>query len=1610
MGRATSVATGSSLTSDGVLQRGLWEWMAQQGQMGSTHSLNASSQAAGEQLESSWRAAGEQLESSWNRAAGEQLESSWNRAAGGQLESRGAGKLEYELSREGRTFIALYDPMWYVPSFYEKTSYVWGLTHRAWNKLCHTLWGNTKLRVATFNANGLQTPGAWRQFLTELDQWVSVHRVSVVILQEHNWHPDTEGDRKAEAAERRATLTIGFAAEGGSGVHWGGVAILTYDDVTTVKSVAETSPDLVSVTVEHGEHVVPIVGVYAPAQPAQRVSFFQTLGPRIPDGAIVGGDWNCVADVTVDVQGPNALSYANVGGILLSATMGEKGLADLRREQLGARAEHTRVGSTCLTRLDRWYVPVDSDVLFNIQVKDDLRYSDHLPVILELDWAVGERGHERRTIREDLMYDPVVLSKVRSLIIEVYAGRGNREHKWAKWTNMVRDYLIKQTDAKRKRNAPKVRQLQMQLAIIRAQMRIHGPQEGDVQLRAKLHGELRALASPEVGEPTPDDHHRAAQKAEQCSAPFFKTHKDVAKQQWINQIKRAEQWEDGEEPTYEQEAVTEPKQIPHELAKYYTMLLGEKVIQQDNAREILDHMKHEAAEGKGVTPESKERLEQDITDDEIYDVMLTLPLGKQAGPDRIPNIVFKLLPKLLAPKLGSLLREAIEKGSLPMHMLQGDIGLLFKKGERDEVRNYRPITLLQGAYKIFTRVLTRRMMKVVHEFVDEGQKGFVPHTVLQDATYLLHLVEQYINDDCINRKGLMVFLDMEKAFDRVSYEFLLRGLEAVGFGPTFIRTIKLMYDTARPPKRRIYANGYYSDWFDIKSGVAQGCPISPLLFLIVAQALRVSIDREGVKGISIGDVITMISQFADDTTLVLQDTAQLKPAFKAINKWCAATGMRENLKKREGLALGSYRTQSKFAPGSRTKHKYVKSIKWAQEGEWVISLGVPIGNDLDHATWWRKKIEAVRIIANKWKNISRRGYFGRSLVTQAMYYGRYRFWLWSLAVPKSAVNAMQVDADRLLWAKDPILNDLPKRVRRCVAHRTAIGPRTRGGLNEMLWSDHVKAIQAQVIMRYLHPAKAAWKEILDVMLLRNKKGEELFGAGRGILMCPLSVGQKTKLLSNLPKRSVFFKDCIRAHWQRGYKQDLSLTSGLSAETLWHNPRFQVECEWRVRHYFVNVLSVTQISDIVDYETDQPFDDTRWAEWIQTYHRDSALANLRPGEVDIRVQQIRAVVDQVPRWIIDKIAEGEEEAEEGELVALMTPDAQDEGGDVVEYATLEEDEDVGTRFRMHIIDAVGKEHPTGERACILDMNIHKVAWWGDRVQGPLGSTFPLVKGWKVGETEVELHEVTVKNTYREFVRRKFKTATAQEGWSKRLGVRIPWSQAWRCNGCYSSPRDRLTMMKLMRRNLFTAQRNPETDGVCLLCSQQESQLHLVECGLMFHQYWAPLVLVMRRLGFTVPLSRSEINAMLITFRVTDTTVVGREQATIIEIGWRCLYAALVRTRVDGTPLTLKHAVLRCLRMVHSRVTAYGRKWELWMFGQRGRKEEDQKRIPEKYQKRALIKQGPYGDYVVEPKLGASIESHKDAEPVVIPGTRQRRRAARHRPPTPPGGGHPARTDH
>ena len=177
-----------------------------------------------------------------------------------------------------------------------------------------------------------------------------------------------------------------------------------------------------------------------------------------------------------------------------------------------------------------------------------------------------------------------------------------------------------------------------------------------------------------------------------------------------------------------------------------------------------------------------------------------------AGPNKIPNAVYRNLAIYFAPKFRDLMNEIVATGKMPAHMLQGDVSQIYKKNDRDDPRNYRPITLLNTDYKMYTRIMARRMRDVVHEFVSESQKGFVPRELIQDCTMLLHLTEAYINEEPDERKGILLFFDMEKAFDKVSYKFLNKAMKVVGFGPKFCKQVHMMYDEKKSLQRRIYTN------------------------------------------------------------------------------------------------------------------------------------------------------------------------------------------------------------------------------------------------------------------------------------------------------------------------------------------------------------------------------------------------------------------------------------------------------------------------------------------------------------------------------------------------------------------------------------------------------------------------------------------------------------------------------------------------------------------------------------------------------------------------------------------------------------------------------------
>ena len=831
---------------------------------------------------------------------------------------------------------------------------------------------------------------------------------------------------------------------------------------------------------------------------------------------------------------------------------------------------------------------------------------------------------------------------------------------------------------------------------------------------------------------------------------------------------------------------------------------------------------------------------------------------------------------------------------------------------------------------------------------------------------LMNMVEAYMNDeDHPERGNLMIFLDMEKAFDRVSYDFLLQAAEAVGFGPRFLRTIRMMYSDTSPPKRRIYANGHYSEWFPIQSGVAQGCPLSPLLFLLVAQALYVAVEQSDFQGTKIGGRQIKISQFADDASLFPAGPSQLPHMEELLAKWGRATGMRENMKKRQGLATGKYRRRAR-------RKKLPKSVDWIPEGSWAIVLGAPVGNDMDHDRWWKKKIIATQGKAQRFIALFRASYFGRNLIVQTKYFGALRYWLYSMPMGRTIRLQVKDDADTLWWSRTPDLFAPRTRIRRFVARNTAIGPTELGGLNTMDWDSHVTAVMAEWILRFIRPPDegvAMWKHVMHTMVLVDKRGHDKFPEGKAIFLCDLSIANKLRLMRGIPRKATYVKECIRAFFKLKIKPNPTVTTHMRAEPFWHNPRFTIQATVKERNAFSTIVDVHILGDIMDSSTNELRTKRNWKEWIVRKYteldKDAPNANFARREAS----RMWELASQVPTAIIETIQQQANEVyhpKKGAIVMIIAPDLQDQGEGT--YAKFD-----GTRYLELWLDAYGVPHETGTIVDPGPRRVVEVEVWNTkgttRIVGP-AEAVTRVRGWTMDGEEVTLDTLRVSTITRALALRKFVAPVSEEAWKER-GVDVPWYATYKLGSFYATPRDRVQWIKLWHRTLYTVGHRTDMDNKCRACSEKENQLHLCTCDILRLEFWDPVIALLEAMEMPTPAN------------ITDFIVGGRMRAANPEGGgdeginiddshagmmflaWRCLYAEITNSREEKETLNLQRAYDRLISMTVSRLTAYGEKWLQWVAI--GRNKRKTNLIPEKHRCKGIINATMWGEYTIHPAL-------------------------------------------
>ena len=228
------------------------------------------------------------------------------------------------------------------------------------------------------------------------------------------------------------------------------------------------------------------------------------------------------------------------------------------------------------------------------------------------------------------------------------------------------------------------------------------------------------------------------------------------------------------------------------------------------------------------TDEQKIACEGSITLNECTEAIKTFKKHKSPGCDGIPAEFYLYFWPEIGPKLVDSLNYSCKNGLLLLSQRRAIITLLKKKGkDNSKVKNWRPVALLNTDYKIFTKVLARRLEKNIPSIIHADQSGFVNRFIGESVRFTQDIIEQF---DIEKKTGILLQLDFQKAFDSVEWHFLFKVLHKFNVGEQFISYVKCCYIS-------IYScvnnNGFSTEWFQLFRGMRQGCPLSCLLLFFV---------------------------------------------------------------------------------------------------------------------------------------------------------------------------------------------------------------------------------------------------------------------------------------------------------------------------------------------------------------------------------------------------------------------------------------------------------------------------------------------------------------------------------------------------------------------------------------------------------------------------------------------------------------------------------------------------------------------------------------------------------------------------------------------------------
>ena len=267
-----------------------------------------------------------------------------------------------------------------------------------------------------------------------------------------------------------------------------------------------------------------------------------------------------------------------------------------------------------------------------------------------------------------------------------------------------------------------------------------------------------------------------------------------------------------------------------------------------------------------------------VTEEKIKLTLESLCVSKSAGPDGISPQVLKNLSPSLTSSIFLLIKTCCNKRLFPSVWKCADVTAIHKSGSKNNVENYRPISLLCVISKVFEKLIYDAIDWRIRKKLQPEQFGFTPKrsAISQMISFLSQVYDNFSVEE--NEIHSVPYLDFSKAFDRVNYSMLLLRLSSFGIGGGLLELIQ-SYLTDR--YQRVKINNVVSQKLKVTSGVPQGFRLGPLFFLAYVDGL-------------LEQTTSPTFAYADDIKLVRTNLRDTQQDICCIENWCIESDMKLN--------------------------------------------------------------------------------------------------------------------------------------------------------------------------------------------------------------------------------------------------------------------------------------------------------------------------------------------------------------------------------------------------------------------------------------------------------------------------------------------------------------------------------------------------------------------------------------------------------------------------------------------------------------------------------------------------------------------------------------------